>query len=265
VRLWDTLAPGSTDRHSKKTKPNENYKCNLGEMDSPPGGAALCVYRGHTLHTAVWDCSFCPAGYYFASVGSDTTGRIWTTDRITPVRILVGHTHTVNTLAWHPNCNYVLTGSEDNTVRMWDVQTGRCVRLLSGCTGGITTMVVSPSGRYASAADGRGVISIWDLGSGKKVNELKNNGHKGDVHSICYSACGSSLASGGADCVVRIWDVRGCGNTTTNPHYVASDVLGVAATKASLEPVRNYYTKNTPLLHLHYTKQNLLLCAGKIL
>lgn len=48
---------------------------------------------------------------------------------------------------FHPNANYVVTGSMDKTVRVWDVQTGNCVRLLAGHAGGVTCVAVSPSGR----------------------------------------------------------------------------------------------------------------------
>ena len=31
------------------------------------------------------------------------------------------------------------------------------------------------------------------------------------IHRMCYSACRTALATGGDDCVVRIWDARGLG------------------------------------------------------
>lgn len=50
-------------------------------------------------------------------------------------------------IRFHPNANYVVTGSMDKTVRVWDVQTGNCVRLLAGHSGNVTCVAVSPSGR----------------------------------------------------------------------------------------------------------------------
>mmetsp|Transcript_27280 Transcript_27280/g.40535 ORF Transcript_27280/g.40535 Transcript_27280/m.40535 type:complete len:289 (+) Transcript_27280:2289-3155(+) len=264
-------------------------------------GAALSVYHGHTPSTPVWSVSVAPSGYYFASAGSDSTARIWTTDRPTPVRILSGHfSPSVNSVTWHPNCNYVLTGSDDKTVRMWDVQTGRCVRLLSGCRMGVNLVRVSPSGRYAAGADYSGTVNIWDLGTGRKVNELKPPslhpklltsvtaaaaiGSASMIHAMSYSACGSVLSTGGEDCIVRVWDVRGVGCHMSNDEYAASQGWGrpgggaaggiltpsQVKRRPSMEqskpgtrtPVAIFQTRRTIVLDLKYTKQNLLLGVG---
>jgi hypothetical protein len=41
---------------------------------------------------AVWDVSSCPyfSPYYFASCGADRTARLWSTDRVQPLRLFVG-------------------------------------------------------------------------------------------------------------------------------------------------------------------------------
>ena len=33
---------------------------------------------------------------------------------------------------FHPNGNYIATGSCDRSVRMWDIVTGHCVRIFTG-------------------------------------------------------------------------------------------------------------------------------------
>jgi len=183
VRLWDTAAVGPYGRLAKNLKkaipkkpfikgaPSPNPLNTFGDSELETkrkpgvdiGGAALCVYRGHSFNTPIWDCRFAPSGYYFATCGGDTTGKIWTTDRPTPVRSLVGHLSSVNCIAWHPNVNYVVTGSDDKTCRMWDVQTGRCVRVLTGFHGWVTSLEVCPSGKYVAAVDETGLIGMYDL------------------------------------------------------------------------------------------------------
>ena len=225
-------------------------------------GAALAVYR-HAEQKPIWSVDFAPCGYYFASAGADGTARLWTTDRVVPVRIFCGHTaKSVNSVVFHPNCNYVLTGCDDKTARLWDIQTGRCVRLLDGCSAGIYQVKVDPSGQYAVGADAKGSVHLWDLGTGKKVTEFRPSGNNSRstkankaygqnmamMHSLSFSACGNALASGGDDRCVRIWDVRKAAESE-------SVVINT--------PVSTFKTRRTMLMDLHYTKRNLLLSVGK--
>lgn len=292
IRLWDTMAvgpfgevanislsaskPGQDTTFSlsmSKKKTHDTLPNSLkGDVDSGPNmnipglrresapyssGAALAVYRGHVPCTPVWSVSFCPAGYYFATTGADSTARLWTTDRPAPVRLFTGHTsNNVNCVAWHPNCNYILTGGDDKTCRLWDVMTGRTVRLLSGCHAGINTVTISPGGRYAVGSDYSGIIHMWDLGNGKKVTEFRSmqkdsnaSSLKSLVHSMSFSACGSALATGGDDCCVRIWDTR----------TEALDRMPVVE-----KPFKSFSTKKTLVMDVSYTRRNMLLCLGKL-
>jgi transcription initiation factor TFIID subunit 5 len=302
VRLWDTMAvgpfgsvvkpksrcvtPKQDDDEEKPEEPGMSIPGLKPEATETVSGAALAVYRGHAPGVPIWSVKFAPSGYYFATAAADATARIWVTDKPTPVRILSGHTTaSVNTVEWHPNCNYVLTGCDDKTVRMWDVQTGRCVRLLNGGSHGINVVSVCPSGRFCSGADYAGTIHVWDLGTGKKINEyrsseslkrdLSGSSTASMLHTLCYSPCGSALAAGGDDCVVRIWDVRGAANHMGNAEYAEQQGWGEAAPVAEAasvqqanragtkEPHKSFYTRRTMLLDLHYTKRNLLLSVGK--
>lgn len=268
VRLWDTCVTGpiglpeeKISKTSISSSPGKRYPTS----DVDIKGAALCVYRGHALGSSLWDCRFAPSGYYFASGGTDNTARIWTTDRIAPVRALTGHLCGVSCVTWHPNCNYLLTGSDDRTVRMWDVQTGRCIRLLTGSTGNISSLEVSPNGRHAVAGDGIGNIHIWDLGTGRLVTEIRPNLPKTDcsVYSLAFSSCGFALASGGADCCVRIWDVRGPSDNRSVPSYSNEDVCRTGRNGLLSDPLLEFKTKNTQILSLMYTKRNLLMGIGR--
>ena len=56
---------------------------------------------------------FSPAGDYFASCGQDKTARLWVTESSSCVRVFAGHFSGVDCLAFHPNANYIATGSSD--------------------------------------------------------------------------------------------------------------------------------------------------------
>lgn len=260
----ETLEKATSSLEQAKLNPDMNVPGLKPESNLvQSSGAALAVYR-HAEQKPIWSTAFAPCGYYFASAGADATARLWTTDRVVPVRIFCGHTsNSVNSVVFHPNCNYILTGSDDKTARLWDIQTGKCVRLLNGCGSGIYQVQIDPSGQYAVGADATGSVHLWDLGTSKKITEFRppagmkgsskksnNQYHKNMAmcHSLSFSACSTALATGGDDRCVRIWDVR----------------KAVEDQKAVVDiPVKSMPTRRTMLMDLHYTKRNLLLSVGK--
>jgi transcription initiation factor TFIID subunit 5 len=175
----------------------------------------------------------------------------------------------VNNVTWHPNCNYILSCGDDKTVRMWDIQTGRCVRLLTGSSSGIGIVRVCPSGRYAAAADYSGIVHVWELGSGKRINELRHVSESDSsscgIHSLCYSSCGTAIATGSNDCTVRIWDAKGMDVSTVKqgnasnilPHDSGCEKFGDRV------PVKIFKTRQTSILDLNYSKRNLLFAVGR--
>ena len=226
----------------------------LWSLEMLNGGGSLVAYKGHML--PVWDVASCPrSGYYFASGGADRAGRIWCTERSKALRLLVGHTSDVDVVKWHPGCHLVATGSADTTARVWDVRTGGCVRLLagggggglSGRAGGVTAMSFSPNGMQLVTGDSLGVVSCWDLGTAKRLSTGgRNRSGKAAVWSLAHSSGdGSVIASGGADCSVKLWSSSG--NST-----------------GGLSQFLTWQTKATPVLGLKFSTLNLLLGGGPL-
>lgn len=228
----------------------------LWSLEMLKGGGSLVAYKGHML--PVWDVASCPrSGYYFASGGADRAGRIWCTERSKALRLLVGHTSDVDVVKWHPGCHLVATGSADTTVRVWDVRTGGCVRLLaggggggSGRVGGVTAMSFSPNGMQIVTGDSLGAVSCWDLGSAKRVSTGGggNRSEKAAVWSLAHSSGdGSVVASGGADCSVKLWSSSSSSSGT-----------------GGLSQFLTWQTKATPVLGLRFSTLNLLLGGGPL-
>jgi WD40 repeat protein len=108
---------------------------------------------------------------------------------------------------FHPNSNYLATGSTDKSLRLWDLSSGDTVRIFTGHRGAITSIALSPDGRtLASAAEDNNII-LWDIASSRRLSTF--SGHKKPVWSLDFSAEGTLLASGSSDQTVKLWDCTG--------------------------------------------------------
>lgn len=173
------------------------------------------------------------------------------------------------------------------------------MRLFVGHQSAISCLRISPDGRYLAsagvgsepyrsdakrasrdeaAASDHGSISLWDLASGKRVKKMW--GHTSRIHDLDFSTDGSLLVSAGEDCTVKCWDVRSAGGLRKTPvpgsleaqqlaaAEKASDYASNAALVAlqdassSSDCLASFATKKTPMINLHVTPRNLVLCAG---
>jgi len=68
---------------------------------------------------------------------------------------LIGHDGWVNTIIFHPNGKYLLSGSDDKSVRIWDMgKNGVCVRKLTDIhTNFITSISISRKALATASLD----------------------------------------------------------------------------------------------------------------
>lgn len=95
---------------------------------------------------------------------------------------------------FHPNSNYVASGSSDMTVRLWDCVTGSQVRLMTGHKGPIFSLTFSTEGRFLASAGADHRVLVWDLAHGHLVAAL--SGHTANIHCLSFSRDGNILVSG---------------------------------------------------------------------
>jgi WD40 repeat protein len=127
-------------------------------------------------------------------------------------RVLAGHTHWVNAVAWSPDGAQLATAADDETVRIWDAATGRTIATLTGHTDAVRAVAWSPDGAQLATAGNDETVRIWDAATGRTVATL--TGHTDWVNAVAWSPDGIHLATAADDKTVRIWDPA-TGHTAT--------------------------------------------------
>lgn len=217
----------------------------------------VCVYKSHCY--PVWDVKFCPHGYYFASCSFDRTARIWATEHHQPLRIFVGHSDDVDLIEFHSSSNYLASGSADNTIKIWDVIEGSHAKTLSGHSGRITSMAFSIEGKFLVSAAADRKLIVWEHNFGHKLVEFDLDTDA--ITTMAFSRCGAILSSGSLDDRVYIWDfLKLLDETDTDDLSACSAPKVYRNTRAIL--LASYRTKSTSILHLSFTRRNLLLASG---
>jgi len=125
----------------------------------------------------------------------------------------VGHTATVNAIAFTYDGARAASASDDRTVRIWEVPSGRLIATLEGGSGEVYAVAFSSDGKRLLSAGRDRVLRLWDLESRKLVRSFK--GHTDAIRSIAFSPDGKRAISGGDDRALRVWDVTSGEELTT--------------------------------------------------
>ena len=219
--------------------------------------SCLVSYKGH--NGPVWDVKFGPYGHYFASCGMDKTARIWATDQYQSLRLYADHLSDVECLCFHPNSNYLATGSNDRTIRIYDLGSLKetpQVRQYTGHKDAINVIKFSACGRYLASGGSDATILIWDISTSVIVANL--NSHKDAIYSLEFSRDNTVFASGGLDNTVKVWNMA----KLTKDVEQSEDFAKFTTRNESHLEVGSWKTKLTPILHLHFTRRNLLVGMG---
>eukprot|EP01133_Synstelium_polycarpum_P009859 gene9859-11520_t len=147
--------------------------------------------EGHT--EAVLNSAFSPDGTNLASVGGDTTLRIWDLETQLPRFTCRGHTNWVLQVAWSPDGTKIATGGMEGDIRIWNPLTGK---QMGSVLKGHTKFITASSSKDAT-------VKLWDTESCRPLMSL--SGHTMSVTCVKWSGEGF-IYTASQDRTIRVYN-----------------------------------------------------------
>ncbi|WP_243713863.1 NB-ARC domain-containing protein [Nostoc sp. 106C] len=119
---------------------------------------------------------------------------------------LEGHTNWIRSVAFSPDGEILVSGSDDKTLMLWNTKTGQCLKTLEGHTERVWSVAFSPDGKTVASSSEDKTVRLWDIHTGECWNILQKHTHW--VRGVAFSPDGKILASGSSDRTVILWDAK---------------------------------------------------------
>jgi serine/threonine protein kinase len=175
-------------------------------------GQLVRQFNGHTAR--VWSAVFSPDGQYILSGSEDRSVRLWEVASGQEIRQFKGHQGQVRRVAFSPDGQRALSAGWDATMRLWDVATGQEVHRFDSKPFYVEDVSFSPDGMFALSSEGPTQsgstaadfgVRLWDLRTDQLLSRSGVSSSK--CLPVQFSADGRYAVSGGADKLVRLWQM----------------------------------------------------------
>lgn len=127
-------------------------------------------------------------------------------NQIQEVNQLKSHQKGVKTVAFSPNGNLIVTGSNDGSIKLWKTN-GSLIKTLnpSANNSPINHVEFSADNQLIAAANMEGMLTIW----AKEGNLINNYNHGEAIYTLSFSPDYQRIATTGYNGVIKIWHING--------------------------------------------------------
>ena len=205
-------------------------------------------------HTsAVTAIAFSPDGETLASCGQDWSVKTWDVGKGSLLKSFEGHSDWVFAVAFSPDGKTLGSASRDGSARLWDVANGSLVRSFRVNARPVHALAFLADGSFLTGDDDSS-IRRWTPSDGRLI-ALVAGAHDGPVTSLAVSSDGKTVATGGADRKLKLWDVdrqlspRKSPDVGPKPPADDAGKSARAVLKGSGKPLRSLiFSEDGPLL-----------------
>jgi WD40 repeat protein len=120
------------------------------------------------------------------------------------LKTLRGHLDAVKSVAFSPDGQRIVTGSEDHTAKVWEAASGKELLTLKGHTDEVWSVAFSRDGQRIVTGSWDGTAKVWEATNGRELLTLK--GHTNRVYSVAFSPDGQRIVTGSDDQTAKVWD-----------------------------------------------------------